>query len=267
MNRPVVIEGNNLSVAWGRAFLEVVRAREIAPLVVVINELDNAEPPEVAEIRETLDRALEAEGEGLSCHTVANTIFPQSLWNPEANRQELYERYVRILPRIRKHRGNRYGLYFERLILFGHDDNLQGGVNQLEHIIQTWNAGNHRRTALQAAVFDPQRDHTNQRRRGFPCLQQVAFARHGDDGLAVTGFYPTQYMFERAYGNYLGLCRLGRFMAHEMGLSLAQVTCIATPAVRDRPRSMLSGLAEHVRAALDDFETAPAGTSDGGARG
>ena len=34
----------------------------------------------------------------------------------------------------------------------------------------------------------------------------------------MTGFYATQYVVERAYGNYLGLCRLGEFMAHEMGL-------------------------------------------------
>jgi hypothetical protein len=256
MNSPLVIEETNLSVAWGRAFLEVVHAGEITPLVVVIKDLDNAEPPEVPAIRQTLDHVLEADGKGLSCHTVANTIFP-SLWNPKADRQELYQRYMRILPRVRKHRGNRYGLYFERLISFGHDDSFQDGVNQLEHIIQTWNRGNHRRTALQAAVFDPHSDHTYQRQRGFPCLQQVAFARHGDDGLAVAGFYATQYMFERAYGNYLGLCRLGHFMAHQMGLRLAKVTCIATPAVRDRSKAMLNELAEQVEAALDQFLPTP----------
>jgi hypothetical protein len=266
MTSSLLIEEGNLSVAWGKAFLEVVRAGEVAPLVVVVKDIDNAAPPEVPAIREALDHALEAEGKGLSCHTVANTIFP-SLWNPEEERQELYQRYLRILPRVRRHPSNKYGVYFERLILFGHDGNLQGGVNQLEHIIQTWNGGNHRRTALQAAVFDPHRDHTNQRRRGFPCLQQVAFAPHGNNGLGVTGFYATQYMFERAYGNYLGLCRLGRFMAHEMGLRLAQVTSIATPAVRDRSKAMLNGLSERVRAALDQFPPAPTAIPDGGGRG
>ena len=41
----------------------------------------------------------------------------------------------------------------------------------------------------------------------------------------VNAFYATQYAFERAYGNYLGLCWLGRFVAHEMGLTLASVSC------------------------------------------
>ncbi|MBI4524757.1 MAG: thymidylate synthase [Deltaproteobacteria bacterium] len=264
MNSPVTIVEDNLSVAWAKAFLEVMYVEEIAPLVVVIRFLDNGAPPEVPAIREAVDYALEADGKGLSCHTVANTIFP-SMWNPEAERQKLYDRYCRILPRVRRYRGNRYGLYFERLIAFGHDGNGQGGVNQLEHIIQTWNGGNHRRTALQASLFDPRRDHTHQRQRGFPCLQQVAFAPDGVQGLAVTGFYATQHIFERAYGNYLGLYRLGRFMAHEMGLRLIQVTCIATPAVRDRPKSVLERLSERVRAALRQVET-PA-VAGGDARG
>ena len=56
--------------------------------------------------------------------------------------------------------------------------------------------------------------------------------------------------FERAYGNYLGLCHLGRFMAHEMGLTLSQVVCIATPAARDRKKRDLAGLAQQVKSAL-----------------
>ena len=165
---------------------------------------------------------------------------------------------------ILKYHSNRNGVYFQRLIAFGHELNMQDGVNQLEHVIQTWSGGNHRRSALQAAVFDPRKDHTNQRQRGFPCLQQVAFARIGDNGLAVTGFYATQYMFERAYGNYLGLCRLGHFMAHEMGLRLSQVVCIATPAMRYRAKGDLAGLAQQVKAALADFAGGAAPGADEG---
>ena len=102
----------------------------------------------------------------------------------------------------------------------------------MEHIIQAWSAGNARRTALQPAVFDPHVDQTKQRQRSFPCLQQVAFAGDGTGELSLTGFYAIQYVFDCAYGNYPRLCHLGRFMTHEMGLTLSQVTCIATPAVR-----------------------------------
>ena len=49
---------------------------------------------------------------------------------------------------------------------------------------------------------------------------------NGCEGLAVTGFYATQHVFEKAYGNYLGLCRLGQFVAHELGLKLVRMTCV-----------------------------------------
>ena len=51
---------------------------------------------------------------------------------------------------------------------------------------------------------------------------------NGKDGLSVVAFYATQTLEEKAYGNYLGLLRLGRFMAQEMGLEFKDVVCIAS---------------------------------------
>ena len=255
MSNPVTVMANNLSVVWGRAFVDVFHAGEISPLVVQINCLNNEEPSEITDIRDALDATLYEEAGGLSCDQVANTIFPISLWNPDTHRNELYKRYFRISDRILRHHRNRNGVYFQRLISFGGGACIQNGVNQLEHVIETWHKGNHRRSALQAAVFDPCTDHTHQRQRGFPCLQQVAFAPIGNGGLSVTGFYATQYILERAYGNYLGLCRLGRFMAHEMNLRLDRVTCIASVALLSRTtKRALKGLARQVERAVVHFK-------------
>ena len=251
----MLVEERNLSAAWAKVFLTVLKANEVSPVVVVIRNISDTGPEEIPEIRHALDDLLEGDGKGLSCNTVANTIFP-SIWNPRADRQELYDRYNRILPKLRKHQRHRYGLYFQRLTSFGADEDDNCGVNQLERIIETWHRGNHRRTALQAGLFDPHQDHTDQRLRGFPCLQQVSFAPCGDGGLSITGFYATQYLVERAYGNYLGLCRLGRFMAHEMGLRFDQMVCIATPVKLERPKYSVKSLAERVRNALAIFEDA-----------
>lgn len=250
----MIIEENNLSVAWGKAFLEVFNATggRISPLVVAIKDLDNTEPPEIPAIRDVLDATLNEKKNGLSCSEVANTIFPVSLWNPEISRENLYERYLKIFPHICKHTRNRYGVYFQRLISFGYDKETQKkGMNQLEHIISTWELGNRRKSAMQASLFDPYKDHTHQRQRGFPCLQQVAFANTEENNLQVTGFYATQYIFERAYGNYLGLYHLGRFMAHEMDLKLSKVICIATPAKLKVTKRDSQKLADKVKAALD----------------
>ncbi len=249
----MLVEENNLSVAWAKVFLKVLKENEVSPVVVVVRDIGHSGPAELPEVRGALDEFLQGDGKGLSCNTVANTIFP-SIWNPRVDRQELYDRYNRILPRLRKDPRNKYGLYFQRLTSFGANGDGKGGVNQLEKILQTWHKGNHRRTALQAGLFDPFKDHTHQPVRGFPCLQQVSFAPCGDGGLSITGYYATQYVVGRAYGNYLGLCRLGLFMAHEMGLRFDQMTCIATPVKLERTKKAVKGISEMVRQALIDFE-------------
>lgn len=218
------IQETNVSRAWSQAFLAAATpgGGEMLPLVVTVTGCSGDLPSEIPSIRQALDRALLGHGQ-FSCETVANTIFPQSLWNEAKGREQLFQRYQDVLPQVRKvETRNKYGLYFERLIAFGPQK-----VNQLEHIIRTYRGGNHRRSALQASVFDPSVDHTNQRQRGFPCLQQVAFVPCGHGEMAVTAFYAIQHLFEKAYGNYLGLCRLGNFMAHELGLQFTQMTCIA----------------------------------------
>ena len=223
-SNPLFIQDTDLAYAWARAFLEAMKPGrgEILPLVVTVTGFADDRPTENPGIRCALDEAI-LRMEEFSCVTVASTIFPQSLWNPEESRDQLFERYRRILPRLRKmEKRNQYGLYFERLIAFGPQK-----INQLDHIISTYQGGNHRRSSLQASIFDPAVDHTNQRQRGFPCMQQIAFAPFGDGELAITGFYAIQHLFERAYGNYLGLCDLGLFVAHELGLRLTQMTCVA----------------------------------------
>lgn len=222
MTNTLHIEDNNLSRVWARAFLALMEpgVAEIIPLVVTVKGISNNSSVETPSIRKALDSTLLRNGK-YSCQTVASTIFPRSIWNSELPREQLFERYRRILPQLRRYKGNSYGLYFERLIAHGPTH-----VNQIEHVIQTRLRGNRRRSALQAAIFDPTRDHTNQPVRGFPCMQQVAFAPNSQGELAVTGFYATQYIFERAYGNYLGLLDLGLFVAHEIGLRLTQLNCI-----------------------------------------
>jgi thymidylate synthase len=224
----IQITDENLSIAWAKAFLTSMKpgVTEISPLTIIVTGLIDSNPLEVAEIRYSLDAAL-ADCNLFSVNTTANTIFPSSLWNPQKEAQELYDRYHKVLPSLKKIQpNNRYGLYFERLTSYG-----ETRRNQLKYIVDTYHSGNHRRSALQVAIFDPLRDQTNQRQRGFPCLQQVAFIpSHDTNELSVHGFYATQYLFDRAYGNLIGLARLGHFVAHELGLHLTKISCSAAVA-------------------------------------
>jgi hypothetical protein len=177
--------------------------------------------------RRKVNRALTS-SDRATVETVARTIFPLGLWNPQAARSELYRRYLNILPKLRKCALNRRGLYFERLIRYPLRRKSAEFTNQLEFIIDTYvNNNNHRRSSLQASLYNPFVDASNSPRLGFPCLQQVGFVPINGHDLTVVAFYPLHYIFERAYGNYLGLAHLGQFMAKEMGLSLRCVVCVA----------------------------------------
>lgn len=259
------ISSDNLSNAWAQAFLRVTGrgVKEITPLVVTVANINSDSIAERQEIREALDtQILELKSKHpklQQCHTVANTIFPHSMWNPsdEDAAAKLFARFNKAWPRIKRCSQNRRGSYFRRLTAFRPAGEAEP-VNQLEHIVNTYRGGNHRRSALQAAVFDPALDHTNSPLLGFPCLHQVAFTPDGDTGLAVTGFYATQYLFDRAYGNYLGLCRLGRFMAKQMDLQLLRMTCIASVAQLGTPsKSEVQPLADQLEELLDNGERMP----------
>ena len=228
INEPLTISSDNLSLAWGQAFLHIVKhaGKPLAPLLISIGCADNGDCREDAPIRQALDDCLENSG-NQGVQSVANTIFPMIYWKlAKGDRQQLYQIYrnnssrIKALAKTKNHRG----LYFERLITFG--PRAYGG-NQLEHIITEFNVQRGVRTSmLQAAIFDPERDHVRTARLGFPCLQHISFVPDRKKRLlALNAFYATQQIFQKAYGNYLGLCRLGSFMAGEMGLTFARLNC------------------------------------------
>ena len=218
---PLLIEDENLSHAWGRVVLSIVEnpGKEISPLIISITSAQ-----ENSLIRNTVDGCLEAKNKQ-KVSTVANTIFPYSLWRrSQYNRHRLFERYLEILPRIKQasiHK-NRRGLYFERLISYGSGP-CNG--NQLEFIISQYSSRiGVRKSMFQASVFDPGRDHTNAAQLPFPCLQHISFVPQGGN-LILNAFYATQKIFIKAYGNYLGLYELGEFMGHEMNLNFSRMNC------------------------------------------
>jgi hypothetical protein len=254
---PFTAASPNLSRAWAEVLLRLLDPgiEGLSPAVVIVSEFaDGGVPAEIAAIRQLLDTELTTRRKP-SVHTVSNTIFPESLWRPGEpdDAAELYARYARVWPRIGRDRRNHHGVYFQRLTSF-----RPGGcgdlapVNQLQQMLECYRNSNHRRSALQAGLFDPTADHRNARYLGFPCLQQVAFTPIGGEELGVTGFYATQYQLEKAYGNYLGLCRLGRFVAAQLGRRLVRMSCVASLALGDGvPKS--SAFAQSLRTIVSGY--------------
>ena len=134
---------------------------------------------------------------------------------------------------------NRCGLYFSRLIAYGlnaktgepekhlESTKLKEDGNQLEFIIQQCKPGK-RRSMLQASIYDPIRDQDTSAQKPFPCLQHVTFVPNfKEKTLSLHAFYATQQLFVKAYGNWLGLSRLGLFVASQTGLRFSTMNCFA----------------------------------------
>jgi len=254
---PVLLSASNVSHAWGLAFLRAMRTtkQSIDPIVLSIDSTGGL-PPEDRLIRDALDSRLVA----LGCNKVgvsALTIFPYEMW-ARRGRPDVatFSRLCvdKLLPRMRRRDDrNQYGTYFGRMMSFsGEKTGRPKSVNQLEFIVSLLNQPRRpRHSALQVACFDPAKDHTGQAVRGFPCLQQISLGYDDQRNLALTALYPTQYVFDRAYGNYLGLCQLGEFIAHQTSMRFRRLTCIVgRPELGDVNKSDLRALEALVRGRL-----------------
>ena len=233
---PVLIDDDNLLRAWSRILLNILNGTgtEISPLILSATGFDEETPVvECSAVRQTLDQLLKSKGKH-DVEAIAFAIFPQRFWQiSDGNRAVLYELYRKAFPRLQamNRAANGRGMYFERLTMYGSGP-CDG--NQLEWILSQYASRIRvRRSMLQAAVFDPKRDHVGNAQLGFPCLQQVSF-EPTLNGLVVNAFYATQQIFFKAYGNYLGLARLGAFMAHEMGMRLARLNVMVGVAKLER---------------------------------
>lgn len=270
--KPKLFQHENLTCAWAQAFVSVFDHPRHGPLAVNVSGFTSESPEENASLSATIDEILRAQERPVTIRQTAMTIFPFDTWERRGRPAvvPLSEYYLQhMLPRLkaRNHKNSR-GTYFQRMVSFtGVNGKTPGDspiktVNQLEHIVRIWNnhrakGGSERESALQVGIFDPAKDHTGSPLQGFPCLQQVGFSVDAEDKLTVIGFYPSQYLVDRAYGNYRGLCHLGVFMAREMRLRFGGLSCfVAHPLPGSVPKRELQELYRQARALVAETEGA-----------
>lgn len=230
------LEADNLSLGWAKVVERLARpgVERIAPLTLSISGFGDAGvAEEVDEIRAAVDAFLVAQ-EKRDTENVAWTIFPARYHEiAGGDRDEFFKLFIESFPRVQDFnpRNNKRGSYFQRLVDLNGDGK---GPNQLKWLLDDYEQHpKARRTSkFQATTFDPARDYTSSGQLEFPCLQQVSFVP--DDGdLTVNAFYATQQIARKGYGNYLGLARLGAFMANEMKLRFAQLNIFVGVAKMD----------------------------------
>lgn len=248
---PCLIEGHSVSNAYAKLLLYVTSrsGHEVAPLILSVTGFDQGyEIPEDQAVRGEMDKLLRAKAK-TEVEDVAYTIFPQRLWTmSQGDRAKLFQFYRMAFPyyKARNKQANGRGLYFERLTMYGRGP-CDG--NQLEWILtQHESRAGVRRSMWQATTFDPGRDHDATAQLPFPCLQHVSFVPTSA-GLVANAFYATQQLFDKAYGNYLGLAQLAAFMAHEMKMPLARLNVTVGVAKLERISKTDPALAPLIAAA------------------
>lgn len=184
-------------------------------------------------------------------------IFPYMQWRSKRwHIEDLTAWYLNdFMPRLKGVSAKHGKTYFNRLVNYTGLKETESGkqtkeVNQLAEVIRLCKDAAHRGThfresGLQMAIFDPAKDLTASPRSNFPCLHQIGLSFDSRGDLQLSAFYPTQFVVERALGNYIGLCQLGLFIACELDISLAEVTCfVATPKRGGLAKSELHELEE-----------------------
>lgn len=273
------VYGDNLSAAWVAAYEELADTKDCdaVNLTVAI-----AKPGvEILGVRQAVDAEvarLGVAGQTLfnkSVHTVANTIFPISLYR-EGRPQAFFENAIKGQSgrngRITSW-GPNSGTYIGRLLNYPTHDG--GRFNQVARMLANLDADRNYRDSYEislacehpdldpdqldlfasASTFVPDYDNNH---RGGQCLSHISLTLSPGGVLSMTALYRHQTYLTRAYGNFLGLSRLLHFLVRESHkeLRVGELLVVASHAdIESAARASRTGLLEQCRSHLDDEST------------
>lgn len=177
---------------------------------------------------------LEEREKSVEC--IANTIFPQALYQQHGPDKFIEVFHKRVLPKVRKN-GRWSGYYFERMTSM---PRVGGGtLDQLSRMVgRIQDKSNTSLNKHELSLFDPERDVTGSP-YGGQCLSFLSF--HLVPGtpktLLLTAQYRNHYYVEKLLGNLIGLGRLMAFVAAETETSVGALTVLSTHATIDQPNA------------------------------
>lgn len=215
---------------WFKATREVAKQKGRSAHNVVMDVADPTRIGASIDAIRMIEGFLESGG-AKPLMTVANTIFPQGIYQTYG-RDGLYSTFhERLLPKIRKS-CKWTGYYFERLTRLETADGRE--INPLEDVVSRLaDPKNRSRNKFELTVFDPARDLSNSP-YGGQCLSHLSFKVVGPEKkLTLTAFYRNHYYIEKLLGNLIGLGRLMNFVGRETGLPVGNLTVLSGSASID----------------------------------
>lgn len=270
-----IVDRENISAAWLEALgclLHADDGKAVHLAVCIRNPTDPEDPGIRSSLDAFIEKARKRKPRLWPVSTVANTIFPAAFYQPQAEhaRARLYDLHAKA-QRIQARLGGRESEnYFNRLVAYP----IAGGkqFNQLEHIVERLisqrkprkgGRGGALSSAYEAGLTVPdgadlrvQAPGQDRNTMGFPCMSHISFTLE-HDRLNLAALYRNQYFVARAYGNYLGLARVGAFVAREAGVDLGEIVCLATHAdaeYGEYGKTAIEGLAQSAYAASERIQ-------------
>ena len=244
MNVPSVITAHSFQAAWAQVVVGLKSSDWLTWNLVVQIDSPSVIDPDIQNCMM----------EFAKCHglitpvQVAHTIFPYKFYKSGIDRDRLYQKYWRYFKftRTQPHRG--WGTYFERMIRYApNGDNVQA-VDQLATIIDAINGRSRNYGAAYTIVIPyPQKD--SRRMMGAPCLNYLTVQVETTGRckrINLLAVYRNHDFLERAYGNYLGLCKLLEYIAIETNSEIGSFTCVSSRAYVPRHKQALYALAKSV---------------------
>lgn len=232
-----LIRGRNCGQAWVNVAEAVLRSpgQKALHLGVRISHPDEEDPA----IRNLVDSLLEERGLA-PVQTVVNTVFPAALARLSAGPEDLAAQYREIYPRIRQaNKANVRGTYFGRLVEHPADGRKVDQLNKVVARLRKHAAKPPSRRGagpvyeagfvladedyddpIETPIYSPRSDTMP---LGFPCMSHLSFQTVGRTVHAMAHFR-SQYLVQRAYGNYLSLGLLLRYVAEAAGLEPGELT-------------------------------------------
>lgn len=222
INIPKLIESQNISSAWMDASNHILTQGnvECTDLMVHITNPVTTNPH--------IDQLYDSfcDDFNLTKHKkVATFIFPQRLHEICGyNRSKLYRNQSKVHNVVK----GTWGSYFDQMVNWKEQNG--NTINQIETIIRHINQRERvYKTAYTIQITNPF-FHINYT-RGGPCLRYITLQLHPEPRkMSLLALYRNHDFARRAYGNYLGLGNLLKFLASETGFELGTVTCVSSSA-------------------------------------
>lgn len=222
---PHLIDEDNISLAWLNAVSYILTQKnaECNNLIVHIKN-----PRILDQDINLLYENFCIQNDLTNQYKVATFVFPQRLYEIlNGDKERLFRKQKRIHVKVK----GRWGSYFDQMVEWKESN---GRVkNQLKFIIDKLNERNRvHKAAYTIQITNPILHFSHI--RGGPCLHYILLQLQSTprkmDLLAV---YRNHDFAMKAYGNYLGLGNLLKFIASETDFELGSITCVSSHAYID----------------------------------